>query len=495
MYYPTLEEAERIVQNGDYRAIPISTEIYSDSRTPIEVLRSLKKVSRHCYILESVEQTRRWGRDTFLGYEPRLEISCLNHQMTIKSGITQTEEVTHPGAYIREILAQYKSPRLKGLPPFTGGLVGYFSYDYIKYSEPTLKLGAKDCEGFRDVDLMLFDKVIAFDNLRQKIILIVNAKTDDLETAYPRAIRELKEMAALVRGGEKAAVAPLMLTSEYRYLFSKEEYCEMVVQAKNHIREGDIFQVVLSNRVEADMEGSLFDAYRVLRTTNPSPYMFYFSSDDIEIAGASPETLVKLEDGKLYTYPLAGTRPRGATPEEDEALEKELLADEKERSEHNMLVDLGRNDIGKISKIGSVKVEQYMNIERYSHVMHIGSTVSGMERDDKDALDAVDAILPAGTLSGAPKLRACEIINELEDNKRGIYGGAIGYLDFTGNMDTCIGIRLAFAKNGKVFIRSGAGIVADSVPENEYQECINKAKAVMQAIETAKGGIDHDIAD
>ncbi|MDE5820218.1 MAG: anthranilate synthase component I family protein, partial [Lachnospiraceae bacterium] len=357
------------------------------------------------------------------------------------------------------------------------------------------KLGAKDCEGFRDVDLMLFDKVIAFDNLRQKIILIVNAKTDDLETAYPRAIRELKEMAALVRGGEPAEIAPLMLTSDYRYLFSKEEYCEMVAQAKNHIREGDIFQVVLSNRVEADMEGSLFDAYRVLRTTNPSPYMFYFSSDDIEIAGASPETLVKLEDGKLYTYPLAGTRPRGATPEEDEALEKELLADEKERSEHNMLVDLGRNDIGKISKIGSVKVEQYMNIERYSHVMHIGSTVSGMERDDKDALDAVDAILPAGTLSGAPKLRACEIINELEDNKRGIYGGAIGYLDFTGNMDTCIGIRLAFAKNGKVFIRSGAGIVADSVPENEYQECINKAKAVMQAIETAKGGIDHDIAD
>lgn len=495
MVYPTLEEAERIVQSGDYRAIPISMEIYSDSRTPIEVLRSLKKVSRHCYILESVEQTRRWGRYTFLGYEPRLEISCLNHQMTIKSGITQTEEVSHPGAYIREILAQYKSPRLKGLPPFTGGLVGYFSYDYIKYSEPTLKLGAKDCEGFRDVDLMLFDKVIAFDNLRQKIILIVNAKTDDLETAYPRAIRELKEMAALVRGGEKAAVMPLRLTSEYRYLFSKEEYCEMVDKAKDHIREGDIFQVVLSNRVEADMEGSLFDAYRVLRTTNPSPYMFYFSSDDIEIAGASPETLVKLEDGKLYTYPLAGTRPRGATPEEDEALEKELLADEKERSEHNMLVDLGRNDIGKISKIGSVKVEQYMNIERYSHVMHIGSTVSGMERDDKDALDAVDAILPAGTLSGAPKLRACEIINGLEDNKRGIYGGAIGYLDFTGNMDTCIGIRLAFAKNGKVFIRSGAGIVADSVPENEYQECINKAKAVMQAMETAKGGIDHDIAD
>lgn len=495
MYYPTLEEAERIARAGDYRAIPVSMEIYADSRTPIEVLRSLKRVSRHCYILESVEQTRRWGRYTFLGYEPQLEISCKDHQMKIKGSITQTAQAAHPGALIREILQQYKSPRLEGLPPFTGGLVGYFSYDYIKYSEPTLKLGAKDSEGFRDVDLMLFDKVIAFDNLRQKIILIVNAKTDDLETAYPRAVRELKEMAALVRSGEKAEIEPLQITSDYRSLFSKEEYCRMVDKAKDHIREGDIFQVVLSNRIEADIEGSLFDLYRVLRTTNPSPYMFYFSSDDIEIAGASPETLVKLEDGRLYTYPLAGTRPRGKTPEEDAELEKELLCDEKERAEHNMLVDLGRNDIGKVSRIGSVKVEQYMNIERYSHVMHIGSTVSGVEREDKDALDAVDAILPAGTLSGAPKLRACEIINELEDNKRGIYGGAIGYLDFTGNMDTCIAIRLAFAKNKKIFIRSGAGIVADSVPEKEYQECINKAKAVMQALETAKGGIDRDIAD
>ena len=230
------------------------------------------------------------------------------------------------------------------------------------------------------------------------------------------------------------------------------------------------------------------DTYRVLRTTNPSPYMFYFSSDDIEIAGASPETLVKLEDGILHTFPLAGTRPRGKTKEEDDRLEAELLADEKERAEHNMLVDLGRNDIGKLSEIGTVKVEKYMEIERFSHVMHIGSTVCGKIREDKDAFDAIAAVLPAGTLSGAPKIRACEIINELEDNKRGIYGGAIGYLDFTGNMDTCIAIRIAFKKNGKVFIRSGAGIVADSVPKTEYQECINKAKAVISALEEAGGG-------
>lgn len=237
------------------------------------------------------------------------------------------------------------------------------------------------------------------------------------------------------------------------------------------------------------MEGSLLDTYRVLRTSNPSPYMFYFSSEDVEIAGASPETLVKLEHDKLYTFPLAGTRKRGETEAEDQRLEQELLADEKEKAEHNMLVDLGRNDIGKISRIASVEVVKYMEIERFSHVMHIGSTVTGTIREDKDAVDAVDAILPAGTLSGAPKLRACEIINELEDNKRGIYGGAIGYLDFTGNLDTCIAIRLAFAKNGKVYVRSGAGIVADSVPEKEYEECINKAKAVMNALKEADGGI------
>jgi anthranilate synthase component 1 len=243
---------------------------------------------------------------------------------------------------------------------------------------------------------------------------------------------------------------------------------------------------VLSNRLEAEYAGSLLNAYRVLRTTNPSPYMFYFSGTDVEVAGASPETLVKLEDGVLHTFPLAGTRPRGKTPQEDAALEAELLADPKELAEHNMLVDLGRNDLGKISRFGSVEVEKYHCIERFSHVMHIGSTVRGVIRPDKDALDAIDAILPAGTLSGAPKLRACQLINDLENNKRGIYGGAIGYLDFTGNLDTCIAIRIAYKKNGRVFVRSGAGIVADSVPEKEYEECINKAAAVVRALQQAE---------
>ena len=343
-----------------------------------------------------------------------------------------------------------------------------------------------DSEAFKDVDLMLFDKVIAFDHFRQKIILIVNMSLEDPETGYNKAVMELQQLSYLLRTGEKKREPESRLTGELIPLFNKETYCAMVEQAKGYIREGDIFQIVLSNRLSAPFEGSLLNTYRVLRTTNPSPYMFYFSGTDVEVAGASPETLVKLENGVLHTFPLAGTRPRGRTEAEDKALEAELLADEKELAEHNMLVDLGRNDLGKISKFGSVQVEKLRTIERYSHVMHIGSTVRGEIRENRDALDAIAAVLPAGTLSGAPKIRACQLISQLENNKRGIYGGAIGYIDFTGNLDTCIAIRIAYKKNGKVFIRSGAGIVADSVHEKEFEECINKAKAVVNALRLAE---------
>ncbi len=483
MITPSLNDLQEIRKQGIYRTAPVSMEILSDIKTPIEVLKILKNVSDHCYLLESVADNEKWGRYTFLGYDPSLEITCLNGQMKIGS---LTFETTDPGSYIRQVVADHKSPRFDYLPSFTGGLVGYFSYDYLKYAEPTLRLDAEDTEGFKDVDLMLFDKVIAFDNFRQKIILMVNIDLEHLETEYNRASLELRSMADLIKNGEPKEDIPGHCTTPVTPLFQKEEYCEMVEKAKHHIKEGDIFQIVLSNRLEAGFEGSLLNTYRILRTLNPSPYMFYFSSSDMEVAGASPETLVKLEDGVLHTFPLAGTRPRGKTEEEDLQLEKELLADEKELAEHNMLVDLGRNDIGKISRFGSVEVEKYHCIERYSHVMHIGSTVRGEIRDDCDALSAIDSILPAGTLSGAPKLRACQLINDLENNKRGIYGGAIGYIDFTGNLDTCIAIRIAYKKNNKVFIRSGAGIVADSVPEKEYQECLNKAAAVVRALELAK---------
>lgn len=483
MIQPELKILKELQQENKYKTVPVSMEILSDVRTPIEVLKILKNVSSHCYLLESVSDHEKWGRYTFLGYDPSLEITCQNGQMKVGALSFETAE---PGKYIRQVIEEHQSPRFSYLPPFTGGLVGYFSYDYLKYAEPSLNLDAVDTEGFKDVDLMLFDKVIAFDNFKQKIILIVNISLEHLETEYNRAILELKQLSDLIKNGTPIAEEPGKCTTDFRPLFRQEEYCAMVEKAKHHIKEGDIFQIVLSNRLEADFEGSLLNTYRVLRTMNPSPYMFYFSSSDMEVAGASPETLVKLEDGILHTFPLAGTRPRGKTEEEDKALEEELLADPKELAEHNMLVDLGRNDIGKISKFGTVEVEKYHCIERYSHVMHIGSTVRGEIRENEDALSAIDAILPAGTLSGAPKIKACQLINDLENNKRGIYGGAIGYLDFTGNLDTCIAIRIAYKKNGKVFVRSGAGIVADSVPEKEFQECLNKAAAVVNALKTAK---------
>jgi len=495
--YPSLEEIKKIAETGEYRRVPVCMEMLSDSYTPVEVMRTLRKASKHCYLLESASRREVWGRFSFLGYDPSMEVTCLDNMITIRETIGDIQETTvkraaHPGNVLREILARYKTPVMKDMPTFTGGLVGYFSYDYIKYSEPKLKLaagGGGGTQDFRDMDLMLFDKVIAFDHYKQKLLLIAGVMLDDVESSYEKAKKTLEDMAELIRNGEKAEFAPLKLKSEIRPQFSKERYCNMVKKAKDYIHEGDIFQVVLSNPMRAEAEGSLFDTYRVLRTENPSPYMFYFSSDDIELSGASPETLVRLEDGKLSTFPLAGTRPRGRTPEEDAALEEGLLKDEKELAEHNMLVDLGRNDIGKISEIGSVNVEKYLSIEKFSHVMHIGSTVTGKLRKDKDAVDSVDAILPAGTLSGAPKFRACQIIEELEGDKRGVYGGAIGYLDFTGNLDTCIAIRLVYKKNGVICIRAGAGIVADSVPESEFQECKNKAQAVVSAIEMAKEGL------
>ena len=510
---PPLETVKDIAATQQYDVLPLSCEILSDFITPIEAMCILKNVSTHCYMLESAQADDRWGRYTFLGFDPKLEITCIDGKMKAGGLTVRTDD---PSQYLRELLSSYRSPRFDYLPSFTGGLVGYFSYDYLKYSEPSVRCGEQDEDSFKDVDLMLFGKVIAFDHVRQKIVLIVNMALSDIEVGYNKAKLELEQLVSLLKTGEKKQEAPgrllgevtplfskeqlvsLLKTGEKKQeapgrllgevtpLFSKEQFCAMVETAKHHIREGDIFQIVLSNRLSAPFEGSLLDTYRVLRTINPSPYMFCFSGTDVEVAGASPETLVKLKDGVLHAFPLAGTRPRGKTDEEDKALEESLLHDEKELAEHNMLVDLGRNDLGKVSKFGTVQVEKLHSIERYSHVMHIGSTVRGEIRDDRDALDAIEAVLPAGTLSGAPKIRACQLIGELENNKRGIYGGAIGYIDFTGNMDTCIAIRIAYKKNGRVFVRSGAGIVADSVPETEYQECINKAKAVVSALTLAQ---------
>ncbi len=482
---PSYAQLKEAANEGRYNVYPVSCQILSDCCTPIQALRKLKGISDHCYMLESAEKKQRWGRYTFLGFEPAMEITCTDGRLTVNGTETFTSD---PAAEIRKILAEYRSPRLPGLPPFTGGLVGYFAYDYVKYYQPKAKTDVTDDEGFKDLDLMLFDKVIAFDNFGQKITIIVNVRLCDLEAEYERAAAETERIRQILVSPNGTEEYRGKIVGTVRRMFDKEQYCKMVRRAQEYIAEGDIFQIVLSNRLSARFEGSLFDAYRLLRTINPSPYMFYISGTDLQIAGASPETLIKLENGVLHTFPLAGTRPRGKDEEQDRKLQRELLADEKELAEHNMLVDLGRNDLGKICKFGSVKIDKLHSVEKYSHVMHIGSTVSGVIRDEFDALDAIAAALPAGTLSGAPKVRACQLIGQLEGIKRGIYGGAIGYIDFTGNLDVCIAIRAAYERGGVVHVRSGAGIVADSVPENEYQECINKAQAVMQALQSAGGG-------
>lgn len=466
----------------DYQAVPVSKEIYADIVTPITLLRKLARIDRNYYLLESAEGGRRWGRYSFLGFSPLLRAVCEDGKVTVQSGALITERKGEPMDVLRELLRPFRAPKIKGLPPFTGGFVGYFSYEMTGLAEPKLRLKKSE---FPQFDLMLFDKVIAFDHWRQKICVIVNARTEDGEQGFRAAKLEIEKMIHLIRDTEPLSEEDAGCVSDFVTNVTKEEFCAMVQKTKQYIKEGDIFQGVISRRFEAGYRGSLIQMYRVLRTTNPSPYMYFIQSGDVQIAGASPETMVKLTDGTLMTFPVAGTRRRGRDEAEDEALEAELLRDEKELAEHNMLVDLARNDVGRISEYGSVAVTEYMKIHRFSKVMHIASTVCGTIKKDYDACDAVTALLPAGTLSGAPKFRACEIINELEPDARGVYGGAIGYLDCTGNLDVCIAIRTAVKKGDTVYVQAGAGIVADSVPELEYEETANKAGAVLDALRAA----------
>lgn len=484
MFKPDIKKAKELAR--EYSVIPVSREIFADMLTPIQALMAVRSISSRCYLLESVEGGEKWGRYSFIGFDPIYEVICKDGVLSMNNGASVTMETKDPASAVRKILGEYKSPRLSFLPPFTGGFVGYFAYDYVKYTEPGLKFSSADDTGFADMDLMLFDKVIAFDHLRQKITVIINVKSSELETAYNKAVLDIDGLIRTMKSAAPASSVQGKLLSSFRAEMTEAEYAETVEKTRGFIREGDIFQAVPSNRLEADFEGSLFNTYRVLRTTNPSPYMFYLKFGDMEITGASPETLIKLKDGELFTYPIAGTKPRGRTDEEDRRIEEALLKDEKELAEHNMLVDLGRNDLGKISEFGSVKVKDYMLVQKYSYVMHITSVVTGRIRDGLDALDAVNATLPAGTLSGAPKIRAMEIIDSLEKSRRGVYGGAIGYIDFTGNMDACIAIRMCVKKNGKIYIRSGGGVVADSDPVSEYRESADKARAVVEAVELSQ---------
>lgn len=481
---PSLEQARKLAEG--YTVLPVAMEMFADLNTSIGVLNNIRASGSNCFLLESVTTHDSWSRYTFLGCEPSLIVGEADGCVYTESGGRRDLLDGAPPDVIRDLLSQYRSPRIPGLPPFTGGLVGYFSYEFARYFEPSLQLKAENPEGFDDFRLMLIDKVIAFDHFRQKIILMVNISTQDLEAAYIEGVTALKDMETLVRSHCPASPAGAELLGEFVPSFTKEAYCKTVKRVQEHIREGDIFQVVPSNRYSADFQGDLFSVYRVLRTINPSPYMVYMNIGNIEVACASPETLISLREGQLHTYPLAGTCPRGSTAEEDEQLIERLLSDEKELAEHDMLVDLGRNDLGKISDFGTVQVEEYRGIKRFSHVSHIASRVCGRIGKTYDALDAVGAVLPAGTLSGAPKKRAMEIIDETEGTRRGLYGGAIGYLDFAGNLDLCIGIQMVVRKDGRVYVQSGGGVVADSIPEMEYLETKRKAQAVMNALEAAQ---------
>ncbi len=486
MIRPTLEEA--LFYSEKYARVPVSLEIFGDTDTTIGLLKKLKKRSECCFLLESVEGGEKWGRYSFLGFGPATTVSARGNDVTLTFPDGTNSKCGDPIGTLRRLLSG-KAPFIDYLPRFTGGAVGYFGYDCIRYFEKIPDENPDD-GNFPDFCLIIADKLIVYDNMGQKLMLISNMSTQgNISENYKKACESLTEMYEIVRQAKEPEVSgkinAVKKKPEWKNNFTKQEFENIVQKAKENIVDGDIFQVVLSQRFEAKIEDSLFDTYRVLRATNPSPYMYYLRFGEIEIAGASPETLLRLERGRLETCPIAGSRPRGKTKQEDEALSGELLLDEKELSEHNMLVDLARNDLGRVSGFGSVKLKAYKDLVRYSQIMHLTSLVESQLSDGYDALDALGSVLPAGTLSGAPKVMAMKLIDRYENRRRGPYGGAVGYIGFDGNMDVCITIRTAVKNGDTAFVQAGAGIVADSVPENEYYESCNKAKAVLLAVEKA----------
>ena len=485
MLYPTIEEVKGLLE--DYQEVPVFYEVLADCCTPIHIFSALQDLSENCFILESVDNTQ-WGRYSFIGIHPEMEIAIKNGKASVKQGeATEISEVSNTVQFLSRILEQHRSPSFPNRPKLTGGLVGYFGYDTIRYIEKTLCHPPKDDLDIPDCHLFLYREIVAFDHLSNKTVIIQNIrKGQDPDSQMERCRKRAEELAQRLntyfpRTREKKEKQPMSIATN----ITKEQYLANVEQAKGYIKEGDIFQVVLSRRMEVSNPPEPFEVYRCLRSSNPSPYLYYFKCRDYQIVGASPEMLVNVTQGIVSTKPIAGTAPRGITMEEDKKLEQALKNDPKERAEHTMLVDLGRNDVGKVSKFGTVEVTEFMKVERYSKVMHLVSDVKGILREDKTALDALVSILPAGTLSGAPKVRAMEIIDELENTQRGLYGGTVGYLGFDGNIDTCIAIRTVLFRHGKAYVQAGGGIVADSVPEKEYQESENKARAVIQAMEQA----------
>jgi anthranilate synthase component 1 len=474
-----------------YNRIPVVRELLADLETPLSCYLKLAR-QPYSYLLESVQGGEQWGRYSFIGLPCRTVLQVRGDTVTVcRDGAEiRREQCADPLAFVDAFRQQYRVADIAGLPRFTGGLVGYFSYDTVRYVEPHLRASQPTCDpiGTPDILLMLSDEVLVFDNLSGRILLIVHADTsqpDALAQAENRLDTLQAQLAAATPTLPPMAAQPNVtdanLEQQFLSSFGEEAFKRGVDAIKEYILAGDTMQVVLSQRLSLPFDAEPLNLYRALRCLNPSPYMYFLDCGDFHIAGSSPEILARLEDNLVTVRPIAGTRKRGHTPEEDLALEKELLADPKEIAEHLMLIDLGRNDAGRVSQVGSVKLTEKMVIERFSHVMHITSNVTGELCDGLDAMDVLRATLPAGTLSGAPKIRALEIIDELEPEKRGIYGGAVGYLGWGGNMDTAIAIRTAVIKNKILYIQAGAGVVADSVPQSEWDETMNKARAIFRA--------------
>ncbi|MGN1133078.1 MAG: anthranilate synthase component I [Oscillospiraceae bacterium] len=488
MLYPSVEKVKELLK--EYKTVPTFYELLMDSCTPIQIFNSLHEAYENCFILESVDNKDQWGRYSYVGINPKAEIKLKDHiaYVTYQGQETKEIKVDNPIEFFSEILEQHKSPKFNGRPKLTGGLIGYFAYDMVRYFEKTLDNPPKDDLDMPDADLHIFEELVAYDHLTNKAVVILNINADDdVDKKYAECEKRKDEIINIINSynPEKKKSAHREREITVKSNITKEQYFANVEKAKEYIKDGDIFQIVPSQRFEVDNPPDSFDVYRVLRATNPSPYLYYFSHKDYAIAGASPEMLVSVNNRKVVNRPIAGTIKRGETYEQDLKNEQQLIHDPKEIAEHTMLVDLGRNDVGKIAEFGSVTVTDFKIIERYSKVMHIVSNIEGTLREDKKPLDALMAVLPAGTLSGAPKVRAMEIIDELETTKRGLYGGTVGYLAFDGSIDTCIAIRTVLFKNNKAYVQAGGGVVADSVPENEYQESVNKSMAVINAIKEA----------
>lgn len=492
MHRPTLDEFRKLATPG--ALVPVYREIVADLETPVAAYLKISRGHDRAFLLESVEQADVIGRYSFLGADPSIVFKSRGKQVTVlRKGATESYESEQPLDDLRQLMNSYKPVKVDGLPEFHGGAVGYMSYDHVRFFE---KLPDKNPDPLNLPDLYFYitDTLLIFDHVRNRVMIVSNAHVQgDADAAYVEAVGKIDALQAKLR-------QPVVVTDEHvhgaafdttvRSNFTKDQFCGLVEKAKEYIRAGDVFQVVLSQRFERNVYNSPVNLYRALRCVNPSPYMILMQFPEFSLVGSSPEVMTQVKGGTCMVRPIAGTRKRGGTREEDNALETELMADEKERAEHIMLVDLGRNDLGRVSEIGTVHPTQLMVIERYSHVMHIVSQVEGTMRKDADAFDALRATFPMGTVSGAPKIRAMEIIDELENLRRGPYSGGCGYISFNGDMDTCILIRTMVVKDGKAHLQAGAGIVYDSVPEAEYEESRNKAKAMFLAVEFAERGLE-----